>query len=167
MKLLLHSFLGLALIFNLSAQADKAKTESKKETTEHKDMKIVSYLIGADIGSNMKNAELGIEVERFIEGFKASVAGKKIEFSDEDKQRILGAFSADRQAISRKQSQMKAFGLDSIEAWDKLAAKNIITMEDLAEQAVDDLLDVDEINEERAAALIMTARAPWFAEESE
>ena len=124
MKLLLHSFLGLALIFNLSAQADKAKTESKKETTEHKDMKIVSYLIGADIGSNMKNAELGIEVERFIEGFKAAVAGKQIEFSDEDKQRILGAFSADRQAISRKQSQMKAFGLDSIEAWDKLAAKN-------------------------------------------
>ena len=48
-----------------------------------------------------------------------------------------------------------------------IAAKNIITMEDLAEQAVDDLLDIDEINEERAAALIMTARAPWFAEESE
>ena len=84
MKLLLHSFLGLALIFNLSAQADKAKTESKKETTEHKDMKIVSYLIGADIGSNMKNAELKIEVERFIEGFQAAVSGKKIEFSDED-----------------------------------------------------------------------------------
>ena len=40
-------------------------------------------------------------------------------------------------------------------------------MEALAEQAVDDLLDIDEINEERAAALIMTARAPWFAEESE
>ena len=76
MKLLLHSFIGLALIFNLSAQADKAKAESTKETNEHKDMKIVSYLIGADIGSNMKTAELGIEVEQFIEGFKAAVAGK-------------------------------------------------------------------------------------------
>ena len=31
MKLLLHSFIGLALIFNLSAQADKAKAESTKE----------------------------------------------------------------------------------------------------------------------------------------
>ena len=124
MKLLLHSFIGLALIFNLSAQADKAKAESTKETNEHKDMKIVSYLIGADIGSNMKTAELGIEVEQFIEGFKAAVAGKKINYSDEDKQRILGAFSAERQAISRKKSQMQAFGLETLEAWDKLAAKN-------------------------------------------
>ena len=38
-------------------------------------------------------------------------------------------------------------------------------MEDLAEQAVDDLMDIDDMDEEKAAALIMTARAPWFAEE--
>ena len=124
MKLFLHSLLGLALIINLSAQADKTKSESNKDANEHKDMKIVSYLIGADIGTNMKTAELGIEVEQFIEGFKAAVAGKKINYSDEDKQRILGAFSAERQAISRKKSQMEAFGLDTMEAWDKLAAKN-------------------------------------------
>ena len=36
-------------------------------------------------------------------------------------------------------------------------------MEDLAEQAVDDLMDIDDMDEEKAAALIMTARAPWFA----
>ena len=47
----------------------------------------------------------------------------------------------------------------------KLAACHIISMEDLAEQAVDDLLDIDGIDEERAAELIMTARAPWFADE--
>ena len=46
-----------------------------------------------------------------------------------------------------------------------LASRGIITMEDLAEQAVDDLMDVDGMDEEKAAALIMTARAPWFAEE--
>ena len=124
MKLLLHSILGLGLIINLSALADKTKSEINKDANEHKDMKIVSYLIGADIGTNMKTAELGIEVEQFIEGFKAAVAGKKINYSDEDKQRILGAFSAERQAISRKKSQMEAFGLDTMEAWDKLAAKN-------------------------------------------
>ena len=38
-------------------------------------------------------------------------------------------------------------------------------MEDLAEQSVDDLMDIEEMTEERAAELIMTARAPWFAEE--
>ncbi|MGB0467393.1 MAG: transcription termination factor NusA [Pontibacterium sp.] len=46
-----------------------------------------------------------------------------------------------------------------------LAAKGIITMEDLAEQAVEDLLDVEGLGEEKAAELIMTARAPWFADQ--
>jgi N utilization substance protein A len=45
-----------------------------------------------------------------------------------------------------------------------LASRGIVTMEDLAEQAVEDLLDVEGIDEKRAAELIMTARAPWFAE---
>lgn len=45
-----------------------------------------------------------------------------------------------------------------------LASKGIITMEDLAEQAIDDIVDIEELDEERAGQLIMTARAPWFAE---
>ena len=43
-----------------------------------------------------------------------------------------------------------------------LASKNIITMEDLAELAVDELIELVKMDEERAKALIMTARAPWF-----
>ena len=46
-----------------------------------------------------------------------------------------------------------------------LASRGIKTMEDLAEQSVDDLVDIEEVDEERAAALIMTARAPWFESE--
>jgi N utilization substance protein A len=46
-----------------------------------------------------------------------------------------------------------------------LAGRGIATMEDLAEQSVDELLDIEGIDEERAAKLIMTARAPWFAEQ--
>jgi N utilization substance protein A len=47
-----------------------------------------------------------------------------------------------------------------------LANKGIATMEDLAEQGVDDLMDIEDMTEERAGELIMTARAPWFEEES-
>lgn len=43
-----------------------------------------------------------------------------------------------------------------------LANHGIITREDLAEQSVDDLLDIGEIDEDTAAKLIMTARKPWF-----
>lgn len=46
-----------------------------------------------------------------------------------------------------------------------LASRGVVTMEDLAEQSVDDIMDIEDMTEERAAALIMTARAPWFAEE--
>ncbi len=46
-----------------------------------------------------------------------------------------------------------------------LAEKDILTREALAEQSVDELLEIVEgIDEERAGRLIMTARAPWFAE---
>jgi len=48
-----------------------------------------------------------------------------------------------------------------------LASRGVVTMEDLAEQAVDDLIDIEDMTEERAGELIMTARAPWFAEETE
>lgn len=46
-----------------------------------------------------------------------------------------------------------------------MASRGIVTMEDLAEQSVDDLMEIEDMTEERAAELIMTARAPWFAEE--
>jgi len=46
-----------------------------------------------------------------------------------------------------------------------LASRDITTMEDLAEQSVDDLMDIEGMDEERAAALIMAARAPWFENE--
>jgi len=47
-----------------------------------------------------------------------------------------------------------------------LASRGVVTMEDLAELSVDDLLDIEGMDEARAGELIMTARAPWFAEES-
>lgn len=43
-----------------------------------------------------------------------------------------------------------------------LASHGIVTREDLAEQSVDELSEIEEINEEQAAELIMTARKPWF-----
>lgn len=45
-----------------------------------------------------------------------------------------------------------------------LAKQGIRSMEDLAEQAVGDLTELVNIDDERAAALIMTARKPWFNE---
>ena len=43
-----------------------------------------------------------------------------------------------------------------------LASCGIITREDLAEKSVDELADIEDLNEEQAADLIMKARAHWF-----
>ena len=44
-----------------------------------------------------------------------------------------------------------------------MAAQGIITMEDLAEQSLDELTEsIEGLDEERASTLIMEARAPWF-----
>jgi N utilization substance protein A len=48
-----------------------------------------------------------------------------------------------------------------------LAGRGIVTMEDLAEQSVDELVEIEGMTGERAAELIMTARAPWFQEGNE
>ena len=48
-----------------------------------------------------------------------------------------------------------------------LASKGVVTREDLAELATDDLLEINEMEAEDAAALIMKARAHWFEEEQQ
>lgn len=48
-----------------------------------------------------------------------------------------------------------------------LASEGVVTREDLAEQAVDDLLEIQEMEQEAAAALIMAARAHWFENEEQ
>ena len=55
-------------------------------------------------------------------------------------------------------------GMDESLAFE-LASRGVITMEDLAEQSVDELMDITGLDKERAGELIMTARIPWFETE--
>lgn len=59
---------------------------------------------------------------------------------------------------------LKLAGMDRALAF-RLAGRGIVTQEDLAEQAVDDIKDVEGLDETKAANLILAARAPWFAAE--
>jgi N utilization substance protein A len=52
-------------------------------------------------------------------------------------------------------------GMDDATAYE-LARRGVMSQEDLAELSVDELTDIEGMDEERAAALIMAARAPWF-----
>jgi N utilization substance protein A len=54
-------------------------------------------------------------------------------------------------------------GMDETLAF-ALARGGIVTMDDLAEQSVDELVELAGVDADRAARLIMKAREPWFAE---
>lgn len=83
-------------------------------------------------------------------------------------QNVLTATAlAEEQALQQAHIEDRLLNLDGMNRHIafKLAEKQITTLEDLAEQGVDDLSDIEELNAEQAAALIMAARnICWFNE---
>jgi N utilization substance protein A len=77
---------------------------------------------------------------------------------------LISAIAAEEHSdiVKPDESLLEMEGMDETLAFE-LASQGIITLDDLAEQAVDDLLKFTNVDEERAAKLIMKAREPWFA----
>jgi N utilization substance protein A len=76
---------------------------------------------------------------------------------------LLTKAIADEEAIVPQADLLEMEGMDE-ETAHLFASQGIRSMEDLAECATDELVELTSIDEERAAQLIMTARAPWFEE---
>ena len=76
---------------------------------------------------------------------------------------ILTAAIAKEESVVDPAEDLKSMDGMDIDMAKLMASKGIVTMEDLAELSVDELLELVKIDEERAKTLIMTARAPWFA----
>jgi N utilization substance protein A len=96
-----------------------------------------------------------------IEGFDEEIAN---ELRNRAKDALLTQAIASEEDLS---SANIADDLLSMEGMDdalalQLSEKSILFMEDLAGQAIDELMDIEGMDEERAGKLIMTARAPWF-----
>jgi N utilization substance protein A len=97
-----------------------------------------------------------------IDGFDEDIAA---ELRARAKDALLTAAIASEEQLGEHEP---AEDLLTMEGMDRhlafiLASREIVTMEDLAEQALEDLLDIEDMTEERAGELILTARAPWFA----
>lgn len=98
----------------------------------------------------------------------------EIEFFDEDTINELRARARNvlltEEIASEEKVEHVAESLATMEGMDaetmrKLAEHGIDSVEALADLAVDDLLEIADMSEERAKELIMTARAPWFSAE--
>ncbi|MHB1247500.1 MAG: transcription termination factor NusA, partial [Sulfuriferula sp.] len=75
---------------------------------------------------------------------------------------LTEAIASEEKVEHVAEDMMSLEGMDN-EILHALAAKGIITSEDLAELGVDELVDMVDMDTERASKLIMAARAPWFA----
>jgi transcription termination/antitermination protein NusA len=96
-----------------------------------------------------------------IEGFDEDIAR---ELRDRARDALLTQAIASEEGLSSANLEadlLNMEGMDDVLAL-SLAAKGILNMEDLAEQSIDDLMDIEGMDEVRAGKLIMTARAPWF-----
>ena len=96
-----------------------------------------------------------------IDGFDEEIAE---ELRNRAKDALLTQAIASEEDLS---SLNVADDLMNMEGMDKelaleLAKRSILCMEDLAEQATDELMEIEGMTEGRAGQLIMTARAPWF-----
>jgi N utilization substance protein A len=77
---------------------------------------------------------------------------------------LLTKAIASEEQLSDQEPAEDLLGMDGMErelAF-KLAANGVRTMEELAELAVDDLVEMSGLDPDTAGQLIMTARAPWF-----
>ncbi|RRJ83351.1 transcription termination factor NusA [Aestuariirhabdus litorea] len=101
-----------------------------------------------------------------IEGFDEEIVE---ELRKRAKDRLLTLAIASEEKLESSQPQEDLLNMDGMEKHLAflLAAEGICSMEDLAEQAVDDLLKIEGMDEERAGQLIMTARAPWFEDSTQ
>jgi N utilization substance protein A len=75
---------------------------------------------------------------------------------------LTRAIATEEDAVSQELLDME--GMDGALAY-QLAARGVLTVDNLAELSVDELMEVEGMDEQRAAALIMKAREPWFAED--
>ena len=134
------------------------------------DEDVAGVLIEEGFASLEEVAYVPLEEMLAIEGFDEEIV---LELRNRAKDALLTQALASEEALegAAPADDLKAL-LDEQGQEGRLAfvlAKNgIITQEDLAEQATDDLVELEELglDEVQASALIMAARAPWFAEEA-
>ncbi len=125
------------------------------------DNDIASVLIEEGFTSLEEIAYVPIQELLNIEGFDEDTVN---ELRSRAKDALLTQAIATEEKLGEKEP---APDLLEVEGMDRhlafvLANRGIITRDDLAELAVDDLQGIPGLNNEKAAALIMAARAHWF-----
>ncbi len=128
------------------------------------DEEIAEVLIEVGLSNVEEIAYIPVEEMMEIEGFDEELVEA---LRSRAKDAVLINAIASEEAIETAEPAkdlLEMEGMDD-ELAREMAAQGIITMEDLAEQAVDELLGFSNMDEAKAGKLIMKAREPWFADD--
>jgi N utilization substance protein A len=149
------------------AQA-KAKSEAEEESVSQLfkdrlgiDDEVAQILVEEGFTTLEEIAYVPLQEMLEIDGFDEEIVNA---LRERAKGELLTKAIAEEQSFEKAEPAedlLEMEGMDRHIAY-VLANHGIITREDLAEQSVDDLLDISELDENTAAKLIMTARKPWF-----
>ena len=127
------------------------------------DEEIADVLVEVGLTNVEEIAYIPVEEMMEVEGFDEELVEA---LRRRAKDAILINAIASEEAIETAEPAKDLLDMDGMDEKlaHEMAAIGIITMEDLAEQAVDELLVFTGMDEERAGKLIMKAREPWFAD---
>jgi N utilization substance protein A len=157
----------------MTEQQAEEKTEAEAGATQQLfmeqldvDEEIAAILVQEGFSTVEEVAYVPIEEMLGIEEFDEDIVE---ELRNRAKDVLLTRAIASEELLGDQKPAEDLIGMEGMErdlAY-KLAGNGIITMDDLAEMAVDELVEMTGVDNERAGALIMKAREPWFAEESD
>lgn len=146
-----------------AAEGEKILTLFKEKLSA--DQHVAEILSNEGFSSLEEIAYVPVQELLEIEGFDQSLVNA---LRERAKAALLTQAIAEEQALEVE----PAADLIEMEGMDKdtaylLANHGVVTREDLAEQSVDDLLEIGGIEEDAAAKLIMTARKIWFDDDNQ
>jgi len=156
-------------VMSEESAAEKLQTESAgtiKAFMEALDVDddVAEILVQEGFASLEEIAYVPLEEISSIQDFDEEIAN---ELRSRAKDALLTRAIASEENISKagiKDDLLNMEGMDNELAL-AMSGINVLSMEDLAEQSIDELMELEGMTEEKAGELIMTARAPWFADE--
>jgi len=103
-----------------------------------------------------------LEIDEFDEGIVDELRGRARDF-------LLTRAIVAEEEVEGGEPDQALLDLDGMtgELAKSLAAKAVTSLDDLAELATDELIEIHEMDEESAGKLIMAARAHWFEEDQQ
>ena len=161
---------GWELNIHDAAQVDKNQDETiakaKQEFIDLLDVdeEIASILVEVGLSNIEEIAYIPAEEMLEIEGFDQELVDA---LRSRAKDALLIKAIASEEKIETSQPSADLLALEGVDEKlaHEMAAKGIVSVDDLAEQAIDDIIELTGMTEDRAGKLIMKARESWFADD--